>query len=97
MRGIVQGNQQRNMLYAMIYLFNEMMIHTGKLFNSIYPGSVYHIDARGTVDDQGWTDELHPKPKKFMQIAEQFIHCIRADRQPTFDHTFVVNYKMKKQ
>jgi hypothetical protein len=96
MRGIVQGNQQRNILYAMIFLFNEMMIDTGKLFNSLYPGAVYHIDARGTVGEKGWTDELHPKPVKFMQIAEEFIHCIRRDKEPTFDHTFVVNYKTKQ-
>jgi len=96
MRGIVHGNQQRNILYAMIYLFNEMMIDTGNLFNKIYPGSVYHIDSRGTVGEEGWADELHPKPAKFMQIAEEFIHCIRRDKQPTFDHTFVVNSKPKQ-
>jgi len=91
MRGIVQGSTQRDILYAMIYLFNEMMIYTGYLFSKSYPNSVYHIDSRGAVGERGWSDELHPLPSKFMRIGETFIHCIRRDQSPTFDHTYVVN------
>lgn len=80
LRGITNQSVQSNIIYAMIYLFNEMMIETGEEFSKI-PGlemSVFHIDARGAVGDHGWTDELHPKPEHFKRIAQTFTDCING-------------------
>jgi hypothetical protein len=91
MRGITNPEIQQKIMYALIYLFNEMMIQTGALLNSsLNRDAVYHIDSRGAVPKNGWSDELHPQSRYFMQIAEQFIRCIRHEK-PTFDHTYVVN------
>jgi len=89
-RGITNPELQRKILYAMIYLFNEMMIQVGYLFNETFPGQVFHIDSRGSVGNNGWTDELHPLPKHFIKTGEVFVHCIRKDLPATFDHTYVV-------
>lgn len=80
LRGITNASTQANIIYAMIYLFNEMMIETGEVFSEI-PGlekSVFHIDSRGAVGADGWTDELHPKPEHFKRIGQTFIDCINS-------------------
>jgi hypothetical protein len=99
MRGILDMEQQENIVYAMIYLFNEMMIKTGDLFCQI-PGlerSVYHVDSRGAIGKEGWTDELHPLPENFKRIGYTFIDCINRVKN---DHgqVYVVNefYPLKK-
>jgi hypothetical protein len=90
MRGITSSQRQQHILYAIIYLFNEMMIEMGTLLNSEQGRSaVSHIDSRGSVSEKGWADELHPLPKHFMRTAEVFIQCING-APSTFDHTFVV-------
>lgn len=78
MRGINSQPQQENIVYTMIYLFNEMMIRTGDLFCQI-PGlenSVYHVDSRGAMGKNGWTDELHPLPQNFKRTGQTFTDCI---------------------
>lgn len=89
-RGINDPAVQRNMLYAMIFLFNEMMIYTGRLFNQSGI-RVFHIDSRGAVGDEGWADELHPLPGKFLKIGSAFVSCIRQDCPPTYEHVYVVS------
>ncbi|QHS57453.1 hypothetical protein GWR56_18585 [Mucilaginibacter sp. 14171R-50] len=79
LRGISDENVQRDVVYAMIYLFNEMMIETGELFKNIAGyDCVFHIDSRGSVGDDGWTDELHPLPAKFRNTGRAFINCING-------------------
>jgi hypothetical protein len=81
MRGINDDAEQKDIVYAMIYLFNEMMIKTGDLFCKI-PGlenSVYHVDSRGAIGEDGWTDELHPLPQNFKRVGETFIKCINHE------------------
>jgi len=90
MRGINDAEVQRKILYAMIYLFNEMMIDLGRVFEKRAPGSVFHIDSRGWVGADGWTDELHGRPDKIMNVGKVFVHCIRTDKLPTYDNVFVV-------
>jgi len=90
MRGIVDPEMQRRILYAMIYLFNEMMIETGRIINYKFPGSVYHVDSRGSVGLKGWTDELHPMPKHFLRTGSVFVDCIRQTNPPAFDHVYLV-------
>lgn len=91
MRGITDAETQRKIMYAMIYLFNEMMIQTGAWFNSQVPNSVFHIDSRGSVGHDGWTDELHARPQHFMKTGKVFIHCIRGEKEPTYSHVYLVN------
>lgn len=75
----------------MIYLFNEMMIEIGAIFNNDMKTSrVFHIDSRESVGDNGWTDELHPTPVHFMKIGETFIDCIKQNKLPTYSNVYVV-------
>ncbi|MDB5209803.1 MAG: hypothetical protein JWQ30_630, partial [Sediminibacterium sp.] len=90
MRGINAEQNQKDTMYAMITLFNEMMIYTGNLFNSSDGQKVFHIDSRDSVGDEGWTDELHPRPKHFMRTGKAFVHCIRGDRSPDYQNVFIV-------
>lgn len=78
LRGIYDEGVQADIVYAMIYLFNEMMIYTGDIFCRIpgLEGRVFHIDSRGSVGEDGWSDELHPLPAHFKQTAQAFIDCI---------------------
>jgi hypothetical protein len=102
MRGILDPQDQKDIVYAMIYLFNEMMINTGKLFcNMPNVGSkVFHIDSRGSIGPDGWTDELHALPVHFKQIGQTFIDCINGEIS-RHGQVFVVNelhpYPKKKR
>jgi hypothetical protein len=81
--GISDETEQRDVVYAMIYLFNEMMIETGELFRDIVGyNCVFHIDSRGSVGDKGWTNELHPLPEKFRNTSNAFIDCINGIPSP---------------
>ncbi len=95
MRGINHRCTQKNIVYAMIYLFNEMMIFTGNKFCEIkgLEHSVFHIDSRGSVGENGWTDELHPLPKHFKDIGETFVRCINQKDSSPHGQVFVVNPK----
>ena len=90
-RGINDGEHQRKVMYAMIYLFNEMMIEMGSLFNALQiRPRVFHIDSRDSVGKHGWADELHPRPVHFIKTGETFINCIKQDKQPTYGNVYVV-------
>jgi hypothetical protein len=90
-RGINEAEAQRQILYSMIYLFNEMMIEMGAYFNSSeVDKKVFHIDSRDFVGAGGWTDELHPHPSRFLRIGQTFVDCIRQLQPPTYAHVFVV-------
>ena len=84
MRGILDDKTQENIVYTMIYLFNEMMIYTGGLFCKM-PGlekSVFHVDSRGSAGPLGWTDELHLLPEHFKNTGKTFIDCINGLPSP---------------
>ncbi|MFI5128583.1 MAG: hypothetical protein ACHQFX_01270 [Chitinophagales bacterium] len=90
-RGINDGENQRKVMYAMIYLFNEMMIEMGSLFNALQiRPRVFHIDSRDSVGKNGWADELHPRPVHFIKTGETFINCIKQNKQPTYGNVYVV-------
>jgi len=78
LRGISDCRVQEDIVYAMIYLFNEMMIHTGAIFNTVEQDNirVFHIDSRGAIGNEGWTDELHPLPENFKRVGQAYIDCI---------------------
>jgi hypothetical protein len=88
-RGINNNGDQRDVLYSMIYLFNEMMIEIGSLFNKTGT-RVFHIDSRESVGEKGWADELHPRPAHFIKIGQTFINCIKQEREPTYQNVYVV-------
>jgi hypothetical protein len=84
MRGIIKPDIQENVIYTMIYLFNEMMIKTGDIFCQMpkVGNKVFHIDSRGSVGRKGWTDELHPLPEHFKNTGQTFIDCINGKPSP---------------
>lgn len=88
-RGINKRDDQRNVLYSMIYLFNEMMIEMGNLFNDAEI-KVFHIDSRESVGKKGWADELHPRPAHFIKTGNTFINCIKQEKPPTYKNVYVV-------
>lgn len=92
-RGIDKDADQQNILYAMIWLFNEMMIDMGKFFNEVrgLGDRVYHIDSRNSVGEKGWSDELHPRPRQFMKTGTAFVECIKQTTSPTYGHVYVVS------
>jgi hypothetical protein len=93
-RGLNDPVHQRNVLYTMIYLFNEMMIELGSFFNKDpLMKRIYHIDSRGSIPMNGWADELHPKPKYFMRTGSVFVDCIQQRKPPTYEHVYVVDPK----
>jgi hypothetical protein len=90
-RGINNSGDQRKVLYSMIYLFNEMMIEIGTLFNESQPKPrVFHIDSRESVGKNGWADELHPRPVHFIKTGQTFIDCIKQQKEPTYENVYVV-------
>ena len=78
----VPKESHNDVMYAMIFLFNEMMIDVAHHFNKVIEDNdknsprVFHIDNRGIVKNYGWTDELHPTPGFFKEVASLYIKCI---------------------
>lgn len=92
LRGIRDEAAQKDIVYSMIYLFNEMMIEMGGIFNGrCHDERVSHIDSRTLLAENDWTDELHPMPARFMQIGDVFVDCIKKRRSPDYDHVYIVN------
>jgi hypothetical protein len=73
LKGITDREEQRSVISALIYEFNEMLIETGKARRQ-----VYHIDSRGALAENEWADELHPKRKAFRRISQTFLECIKS-------------------
>ncbi len=70
---VLNRGNQRSILFAMIYEFNEMMAQFALDFEK-----VYHVDSRGLARDQSdWYDELHLKSQHFKTVAKAYEHIIR--------------------
>lgn len=77
MIGITDSQTQEDIIKAMIFDFNEMIIELGKEF-----ANVIHMDIRGFTQyyenvyhkKQGkfWYDEIHPKSKIYHKISESY-------------------------
>ena len=93
LRSVLDPTVQQAIVYAMMYLFNEMMIEMGTIFSidKNLPDRVFHIDSRGSVGTNGWTDELHPLPQHFIKIGEVFTNCIKQNKPPSYGQVYVVN------
>ncbi|AYQ33778.1 hypothetical protein [Runella sp. SP2] len=81
---------QLDILYACMYFFNEMMIELEEKFMELHPtakGRLFHVDSRGLVQKNEWTDEIHPQPHKFRTIAQTYLDCIHG--QPSdYKHVY---------
>lgn len=76
MKGIIDAKDQADVIYTMIYEFNEMLI---LLCNSNRLPRLFHIDCRGFAKEDDWFDELHLKSEAFKKIADVFIKCIEEN------------------
>jgi hypothetical protein len=94
----VPPEAQRQVVYAAIFLFNEMVIDVGRCFNTDKVKRVLHIDSRNSLGKNGWTDELHARPKHFIQTGKVMSFAIhdKGNQQSTYDHVYVV-HKYKDQ
>jgi hypothetical protein len=91
MKGIVESEDQRSVVAAIIFEFNEMLIQIGRLFQN-----VYHIDSRGLLQDHEWADELHAFSRAYERIADKYIACINSQAGGTkalFVNTTVSAFK----
>ena len=75
-KGIVDDQDLRDVMYVMITEFNEMLI---ELVQYSEFRNVCHIDCRGVVKDEkeDWFDELHLTSKKYKEVANMYLECIR--------------------
>lgn len=73
LKGITDPEEQRCVVAALIFEFNEMLIAVGKRRKQ-----VYHIDSRGALEDHEWADELHPNGEAFRRISRTFLKCIES-------------------
>jgi hypothetical protein len=78
MRGISDPEDQKAVIYFMIFEFNEMLIKLAK-YDKFY--NVFHIDCRGSVAEDEWFDELHPVSGAFERISETYKKCISDNLQ----------------
>jgi hypothetical protein len=78
-RGITDEQEQRSISFAMIHLFNEMMIRIAN--DSIFGRNIYHIDCRGYAQDSDWHDELHLRPRSIKRVAETYLEAIKHGNQ----------------
>lgn len=89
-KGLSGQELQLDILYACMYFFNEMMIELEEKFMELHPtakGRLFHVDSRGLVQKNEWTDEIHPQPHKFRTIAQTYLDCIHG--QPSdYKHVY---------
>lgn len=77
-KGIVDPQDQKDVMYVLIYEFNEMLI---QLVQFTEFKNVFHIDCRGVAKEEDWYDELHLNSKKYKEVAETFKLCMRDFRK----------------
>ena len=91
-KGLSGEELQLDILYACMYFFNEMMIELEEKFMEINPttkGRLFHIDSRGLVQPNEWTDEIHPQPHKFRTVAQTYLDCIHNRPHPSdYKHVY---------
>ncbi|MGB3585211.1 MAG: hypothetical protein WBA23_01665 [Tunicatimonas sp.] len=76
LRGISNANDQRAISFAMIHLFNEMVINI--VLDPVFGRNVYHIDCRGYARDEDWHDELHLRPRSLKRVAQTYLEAINS-------------------
>ena len=67
--GIGSERDRRDVLYAMLYEFNEMLITLARY--SGFP-RLFHLDVRGFAEAEDWFDELHLVSEKNRVLARNY-------------------------
>lgn len=94
-KSISDKYEQRSIMSAMIYHFNEMLIAVCRQHNAIRGQNfIFHIDSRGTLQENDWADELHPTSQGFKQISQTYIRCINGETSRDVRDAFV--YPVRK-
>ena len=75
--GINDPVDQRAITFAMVHLFNEMMVRI--VNDPIFGPNVFHIDCRGYARDDDWLDEIHLKPRSLKGVAETYMEAIENE------------------
>jgi hypothetical protein len=68
-KGIIEPQDQRSVIYTMLYEFNEMLLlfhHWDQLENTI------HVDLRGIAQENEWFDEIHLTGECFSKVSRAF-------------------------
>jgi len=59
--------------YDIVKVFIDAMNRMLKGLEVKYPGQVFHVDLRGTLNNRDeWANELHPKNPGFEKLADKF-------------------------
>lgn len=92
MKGIPIGQDQKDIVYSMIYEFNEMLIQLAS-----YQGfsNLFHVDCRGVApkfDD--WFDELHLISTVYKKIAKTYKLCIDNNKLKKGSNPNTINPKV---
>jgi hypothetical protein len=75
LRGVTSDQDRRDIMYTIIYCFNEMLIRVGR--HPQIGKRVYHVDARGSgPKEHHWFDEMHLSSRKFKSIADLYRQCL---------------------
>ncbi|MGD1895005.1 MAG: DUF4062 domain-containing protein [Cyclobacteriaceae bacterium] len=77
MRDITDEYDQRAICFAMVHLFNEMMINL--IHDPVFGSGVYYVDCRGYAQDLDWHDEIHLRPRSLKQVAKTFMKAIENE------------------
>ncbi|WKN42956.1 hypothetical protein [Tunicatimonas pelagia] len=77
LRGIRNAEDQRAISFAMIHLFNEMMVKV--VLDPVFGRGVHHIDCRGYARDEDWHDELHLRPRSLKRVAQTYLEAINSN------------------
>ncbi len=75
LRGISDRQLQYELIRLMLTRFNEVLEDVTSNFEK-----VHKVESLGTVDPNGWYDELHPTSDCFKLVADKFQAIIEANR-----------------
>lgn len=77
LRGITDPATRNDIMFTVIYCFNEMLIRVGR--HPVLGRNLFHVDARGTAGKRdGWHDEMHLTSRNFRKVASAFARCIQT-------------------
>lgn len=77
LRNITSPSEQRDIMFTVIYCFNEMLIRAGE--HEILGRNVFHVDARRAArGPRDWFDEMHLTGRQFGIVADAFCRCIQT-------------------
>lgn len=76
LKGITAPGDQKAVMYAMIYEFNEMLLQ----FTSWKAlENVRHMDNRGDAQPEDWFDEIHLTSRAFAKVSQKFQEMVETN------------------